>query len=317
MEIRPSGFLQVDVDGLWAIRRCYGRPEGESYTKDPCWHEGLSRLDKTFQQVGVPASFFIVGKDLELDSKRRIARKLVHKGYELGNHSYTHTLGLTLQPVGFILDEMKRTDHLLRLVGADPIGFRSPGYDIDTRILRVVRQLGYLYDASLMPTYLAPLLRLADAYLSQRWNRGKRQFGRFAYGRAPRQPYFPKKHHLRKPAESFAESGLLEIPVGTTPGLHLPLTASALFPLSRDKRQRLFEKLAKKKRPTLLLLHAIDGVDCQRPIIFRQRKPSIGGFSLSGDQKGQLLQEIVEDFSKEFQIVRTDHFARKFIEEKG
>lgn len=312
---RPPGFLQVDVDGLWAVRACYGKPENDTFEHDPCWEEGVPRLEEIFRQAGAPASFLLVGRDLELVPKRLQALKLVRHGYELGNHSYTHVMGLTRQPPGFVFDELKRTDDALRSLGVAPVGFRSPGYDVDARVHRAVRRLGYLYDASVLPSYFAPLLRVADAFLARRWDRNKRQFGRFVYGRAPRRPYFPRRHAIRKQVANYAESGLLEIPVGTTPFLHLPLTASTLFPLPGRKVRDMFQRLAERGRPVLLLLHAIDGTDCRKPIVFDSRRPRLAGFSMSARGKDRRLRRIVEEFSRAFDVVRADNYARQICRE--
>ncbi|CAN5435291.1 polysaccharide deacetylase family protein [soil metagenome] len=309
----PPGFLQVDVDGLWAVRACYGRPERDSFVDDPCWTEGVPRLSEIFARAGTPSSFFIVGRDLELDTKRRAARKLLHAGCELGNHSYTHRLGLTMEPTGFILKEIMRTDRALRAIGAAPTGFRSPGYDIDARILRAAHRCGYRYDASMLPTYLAPALRLADAWIARRRDPNKRQFGRFVYGRAPHRPYFPLRHKIRKPAYLSVQQGILEIPVGTTPHLRLPLTAASLLSLSTRRLRDMFRTLAERGRPVLLLLHAIDGVDCRAPIVFDNRRPSLGGFSMSGEEKERRVSRIVDEFARAFSIVRADEFAAQFI----
>lgn len=309
----PEGFLQVDVDGLWAVRACYGRSEMDTFRDDPCWAEGVPRLAKVFAHVGVPAGFFLVGRDLEIEAKRHQARLLLGAGHELGNHSYTHRIGLTREPLGFVYDELLRTHEALVALGAQPVGFRSPGYDVDARILRVVRRLRYLYDASVLPTYLAPALRVADALIARKVDFSKRQFGRLSYGRAPRSPYFPRPHAIRKPARSFAEGRLLEIPVGVTPRLRLPLTAASLLPLSRSRLRDLFRRLAERRAPVLLLLHAIDGTDCRRPIVLDTRRPALGGFSMSGAEKERRLLRIVEEFARCFHAVRADEYARSRI----
>lgn len=308
--MQPHGFLQVDVDGLWAVRACYGRPEADTHRVDPCWMEGIPRLARIFGEVGTPAGFFIVGRDLEIASKREAATALLHAGHELGNHSYTHRIGLTREPHGFIHDELSRTHDALVALGANPVGFRSPGYDVDARVLRVVRRLRYLYDASMLPTYLAPVLRLADAFMARRFDSTKRQFGRFSYGRAPRTPYFPLPHAIRKPARTFAQSRLLEIPVGVTPGLRMPLTAASLLPLSRSALRDLFDKLLAKRSAVLLLLHAIDGTDCRQPIVFDNRRTRLGGFAMSGEEKERRVRRIVEEFSRRFAVMRADDYAR-------
>lgn len=310
--MRPPGFVQVDVDGLWAVRACYGKAEEETFLADPCWLEGVPRLARTFMQADVPASFFLVGRDLDHPDKFSQSQRLLREGFELGNHSQSHILGLTLRPSGEILHEIQEADARLRALGARPVGFRAPGYDVDVRVLRAVRQCGYLYDASVLPTFLSPLLRLADAWLARRWDPKKRQFGRLSYARAPRAPWFPLRYKLRKqdPAGQQAAGPLLEIPVGVTPWLRLPLTGAALLGAPRWRLRHLFQRLAESGRPTLLLLHAIDGTDCRSPIIFDNRRPALGGFALSGEEKARSLRRIVEEFARVFAVQRADDFAR-------
>jgi hypothetical protein len=311
---QPAGFLQVDVDGLWAVRACYGIDEEDTLADDPCWQEGVPRLARTFERAGVPGGFFIVGRDMEVAAKRRRVARLVAAGHEIGNHSYTHTIGLSARPGGVIASEIERTHEALVAVGARPAGFRAPGYDVDARVLRAVRRQGYLYDASLLPTWAVPLLRLADAVLARRSPFGRRQFGRLAYARAPRTPYFPRRHALRKRATGWAEAGLIEIPVGTTPTLQLPLTAASLFTMGAGRVRALMARLAARGEPVLLLLHAIDGTDCRRPIIFGNRRPAMGGFAMSGAEKGRRLRVIVEEFARHFAVERAEDFARRLRE---
>lgn len=314
MDMRPPGFLQVDVDGLWALRNCYGVAEEDTFTADPCWSEGVPALASLFSSLGVPASFFLVGRDLLLGSKRTAAGHLLRSGHELANHSFSHRIGMTALPMGRILREIRRTDALLRRLGADPAGFRAPGYDFDSRIFRAVRRVGYLYDASLLPTPWGPGLRLADAWLARRVEPGRRQFGRFVYGRAPRRPYFPIRYRIRKPSNAPVRGDLLEIPVGVTPRLRLPLTAATLLALSPERLGALFSRLAGAGQPVLLLLHAIDGTDCRRPIIFPNRRPAVGGFRLSGEEKERRLRRIVEEFARRFHVERAVDFARRETE---
>ncbi|MEO8377319.1 MAG: polysaccharide deacetylase family protein [Candidatus Sumerlaeota bacterium] len=313
MSTTPPGFVQVDVDGLWAVRDCYGRAERDSFANDPCWTEGITRLDSVFQSAGIDAAFFIVGRDMELDAKRRAARKLIHHGYELGNHGYTHRLGLTLETTGGIHREITKTHRALAQLGAKPTGFRAPGYDMDSRVLKTLVRCGYDYDASLLPTYAGPVLRAAQAWLAGKWIGGRRQYGRVSYGRAPRHPYIPRIYKLRKPRFENEAKRIVEIPVGVTPGWRLPLTASSLFPLSRTRTRDLFAKLATQRRPVMLLLHAIDGTDCSQPIVFDTKRPRIAGFRMSGDAKEKHLRVIVEEFAACFAVTRADEFARRML----
>jgi len=311
---RPTAFIQVDVDGLWAVRRCYGVREGDTFADDPCWSEGVAGLLDLFREAAVPASFFLVGRDMLVREKRALARRIASRGHEIGNHSLRHRIGLTQEGFGEILTDLRRTDRILRRAGLPgPVGFRSPGYDVDSRVLRALRRLGYRYDASLLPTPLVPALRLADAWLARKWQPGKRQFGRVSYAVAPRGPYFPNPYRLRKRANSLARAGLIEIPVGTVTGLGLPLTGSAIFALGPDRVIVELERQRASRVPVLLLLHAIDMVDCTAPIVFGNRTPGVGGFDLSQAEKRAMIRPVLDYLVESRRVVLARDWAGQYF----
>ncbi|MBI5155011.1 polysaccharide deacetylase family protein [Candidatus Poribacteria bacterium] len=301
MSPRPPAFVQVDVDGLWAVRACYGQPEGRSFTDDPVWKQGTEQFLDLFARLGIAGSFFVAGRDLELAGKRARALEMHRAGHEIANHSYSHTIGMTRMPMGRIMSELKRTDEAIRAAGLPPPGgFRAPGYYVDARVLRAVRHMGYAYDASVLPTRLSPLLRLADAWLARRWQPGKRQFGRLSHARAPRAPYHPDAHRIRKRARG--NGGLLELPVSTLPPFGIPLTGSAIFALGPRRVIAGIERLRATGDPLLLLLHGIDLTDCREPIIFHARTPRAGGFSMSAARKRLLLEPVLHHVMEHYAV---------------
>ena len=274
------------------------------------WEEGVPALAELFRSLGVPAAFYVVGRDLGLASKAEAARALWAQGFEAGNHSNTHRIGLTELPVGAILEDMRAADNAIRATGAKPVGFRSPGYDIDARLLQCVRRMGYLYDASLLPSPWAPVLRMVSRAMALRWNTPPRQFGRLSLMKAPMVPYFSDPQSVRRAAQSFADGRLLEIPVGVTRA-RLPLTAGALLGASRAAMRDAFAFHAEARRDVLFLLHGIDAVDCRRPIVFDHYRPSPGGFRMSAEKKLRRLRAMLETALATHEPVLAADFARE------
>jgi peptidoglycan/xylan/chitin deacetylase (PgdA/CDA1 family) len=97
----------------------------------------LDLLDK----FEVSATFFLVGKHLEKHHK--IASRMVSAGYEIGNHTFSHSL-LYASTKSRIRDEICRTDALLRNIdGAEPKFFRPPAGFFTKQVLDIAEQLGY------------------------------------------------------------------------------------------------------------------------------------------------------------------------------
>ncbi len=73
---------------------------------------------------GVRATFFVVGQQVE--EHPQLARDIVRRGHELGNHSWSHARLIFRSPA-FVRSEIERTDRLLRRLGYNrPTAFRAP-----------------------------------------------------------------------------------------------------------------------------------------------------------------------------------------------
>jgi peptidoglycan/xylan/chitin deacetylase (PgdA/CDA1 family) len=72
----------------------------------------------------VTATFFMMGRNVERHPA--VAREVLARGHEIGNHSYSHPK-LILMPPARVRDEVARTDQLLREIGVTgTIHFRTP-----------------------------------------------------------------------------------------------------------------------------------------------------------------------------------------------
>ncbi|MBW7934076.1 MAG: glycosyltransferase [Gemmatimonadaceae bacterium] len=115
----------VALPSPWVIER-FGDAEGKVALTfddgpDARWTPAL--LD-TLKSRGVPATFFIVGRDA--DDRPGLVRRIYREGHEVGNHTYTHrNLALTAPWIGRF--ELVATERLIEtLLGRRTVLFRPP-----------------------------------------------------------------------------------------------------------------------------------------------------------------------------------------------
>ncbi len=109
---------------------------------------GIPRILKMLEKYSIPASFFVpaVVALLYPDEQRRV----VKEGHEIGIHGWIHELNSELG-LADERDLMKRSfDTLAKITGKPPVGMRTPSWDFSQFTLKLVRELGLLYDSSLM-----------------------------------------------------------------------------------------------------------------------------------------------------------------------
>jgi peptidoglycan/xylan/chitin deacetylase (PgdA/CDA1 family) len=109
---------------------------------------GVPRILKLLERHDVKATFYVpaVAALLHEDEQRRV----VAEGHEIGIHGWIHELNSVL-PFEAERDLMFRsTDTLERITGVRPVGLRTPSWDFSPGTLAIEKELGLLYDSSLM-----------------------------------------------------------------------------------------------------------------------------------------------------------------------
>jgi peptidoglycan/xylan/chitin deacetylase (PgdA/CDA1 family) len=109
---------------------------------------GIGRIVAILEKANVPASFFVPAVSALLHSEQQALAVL--KGHEVGLHGWIHELNNKLPPNAERDLLMRSSDVLEKITGARPRGLRTPSWDFSDDTLRIAREMGLLYDSSLM-----------------------------------------------------------------------------------------------------------------------------------------------------------------------
>ncbi len=108
----------------------------------------IPRIRRLLERESVPASFFYpaVSALLHPDEVRAIAAD----GHEIGIHSWIHEANTTLPRDAERDLSLRAVEVLSKLAGRAPVGMRTASWDFSVNTLDIIRELGLLYDSSLM-----------------------------------------------------------------------------------------------------------------------------------------------------------------------
>lgn len=95
-----------------------------------------------------PATFFMPAVSALLHPEE--ARAYVERGHEVGIHGWIHERTMHLPPDAERELQLRSADTLERVAGARPVGVRTPSWDFSDHTLGITREMGLLYDSSLM-----------------------------------------------------------------------------------------------------------------------------------------------------------------------
>jgi peptidoglycan/xylan/chitin deacetylase (PgdA/CDA1 family) len=99
------------------------------------WTEPIA---EQIERHGGRGTFFAIGEEVDTGEGRRIVRRLLDSGHEVGNHTWTHP-DLQQTDDETIADEMRRTSALLAEVAGRPVDYwRAPFFRSDERVRAAV-----------------------------------------------------------------------------------------------------------------------------------------------------------------------------------
>jgi peptidoglycan-N-acetylglucosamine deacetylase len=109
---------------------------------------GVPRIAALLARHDVRASFYVPAVSALLYPVEQ--RSLTAAGHEIGIHGWIHELnsGLTYEQERDLM--LRASDTLAQITGKRPVGLRTPSWDFSPWTLRIEKEMGLLYDSSLM-----------------------------------------------------------------------------------------------------------------------------------------------------------------------
>jgi peptidoglycan/xylan/chitin deacetylase (PgdA/CDA1 family) len=307
---RPPASVSLDLDNQWSYMKTHG---------DAGWSAFPSYLDVVVPRVldflaqrELTITFFIVGQDAALERNRNALASIATAGHEIGNHSFSHEPWLQSYSAKQVDDEIAQAhEHIERVTGRRPIGFRGPGFTVSPAVLDALARRGYQYDASTFPTFIGPLAR-AYYFMTSKLDRDaleqrKALFGSFSQGFQPLRPY----------AWRTSSGPLIEIPVTTMPFTRLPIHVSYLLYLAR-----LSPGIALRYFRSALALCSVAGVEPSlllHPLDFLGADDEVGlrffpGMDMLRDAKLAIVGAALDALAERFSITTMRKHAESIAE---
>lgn len=110
--------------------------------------QGIPRILEILGKHGTRASFFVpaVTALLYPDEQKRV----VAEGHEVAIHGWIHERNSDLPREAERDLQMRSADVLEKVTGVRPVGIRTPSWDFSPNTLAITKEMGLVYDSSLM-----------------------------------------------------------------------------------------------------------------------------------------------------------------------
>lgn len=253
--------VSIDLDSI----ACYHAIHRIDAAPDPvAIHTvALPRFLDVFDEVGCKATLFVVAADTRHGEVAAVLRDAAARGHELASHSLHHPYDLRRWSAAAILAEIEQANELIAsTTGVRPVGFRTPGYNVDDRILDALTTLGFAYDSSVFssPAYYAAKGAVMGAMALFGRPSGSDMTHPAAL-RAPLDPYRPRRADFSRAGRGEDALPLWEFPIGVTPVGRLPVIGTTVCALPPAGATALCRWYRRGRAALQLELHGIDLLD--------------------------------------------------------
>ncbi|MFQ5668518.1 MAG: polysaccharide deacetylase family protein [Candidatus Binatia bacterium] len=296
---RPYAVFSCDLDTV--DRHLEGYGFGGLPACDLIYRKAVPRLLALLAELGVPGVLFVIARDAM--AERGLMCQAVAAGHEIASHSLTHP-----QPFRTLSDRALRHEitasraHLAEATRTDIAGFRAPSWDVDARVLAMVRDAGYRYDASVFPT---PAL-IASRMLMYHRSTGKRAiFSMDIIGHAFA-PVWP--HPCRN-----GSAGLTEFPIAVTRWLRFPVYHTLTHVVPRVVFNRALRAVLRSALPVCYEFHAADLLDLRDDGI-DPRMARHPGMQVPVARKRARLREILATIARQRRVLT---YRQALVAESG
>jgi len=282
---KKPGTIQVDLDGM---RILLGNRGYESFSRhDYIFNaETVSRFLALFDTYGIKATFFVVGKDLLDEAKKKIVLEIAERGHEIANHSMNHGLNFGKLTRKEKEREIKEAEDIIGdTVGARPAGFRAPNFDIDEATLEILEEKGYAYDSSILPSYLFSNKNI--------------------HGFSPISPYHPSRKNIwRKGRMRIVEASVSTVPVIRAPYHSSFVIAAHNFNMGSLVFRAGFFLTRMMKLPLNYVFHAAELADFNPD----RRLSYYQGLKMPLKKRYEMISLILKNITENFTVFPTNKF---------
>ena len=145
---RCAVALSFDSDHETIELRFGGKSYGKLSQGQYGARQGMPRILALLERHGVPASVFMPAVSAMIHEQE--AKAVVAAGHELAIHSWIHEFNSRLSEQVERDLALRAADVLERIGGVRPVGMRTASWDFSPWTLKIIREMGLIYDSSLM-----------------------------------------------------------------------------------------------------------------------------------------------------------------------
>jgi polysaccharide deacetylase family protein (PEP-CTERM system associated) len=153
MKTLPNRFIKkkiiftVDLEDWFQVENFKNYISTSQWeNKEIRFRKNTIRILELLEAQGVKATFFVLGWCAKKDPY--LIREILKSGHEIASHGSGHVICNQLNLKDLREDLYACQETLEDIAGDRVIGYRAPSFSVNDHVIKILKELGYLYDSS-------------------------------------------------------------------------------------------------------------------------------------------------------------------------
>ena len=149
-EKKQTCILTFDIEEWFQVENLKGAIRKSDWRLKKSSVEGNTfKILELLNKYGISATFFILGWIAE--EKSGLVSAISAAGHEIACHGFSHDLAYSLNEEILYQDILRSKMALESITSQKVIGYRAPSFSISDTVLKILRDLKFIYDSSYNP----------------------------------------------------------------------------------------------------------------------------------------------------------------------
>lgn len=113
------------------------------------YQKAAERVFDKIYKYNLKTTFFLITSHLKNEEASKTCKHILEMGNEIADHTYSHNRNFMMSKKSEIEKELSNSKKMMmEKLGITPLGFRSPGAEINLETIKILIEQKYFYDSS-------------------------------------------------------------------------------------------------------------------------------------------------------------------------
>lgn len=287
--MNKTAVITIDSDTFVEEVSSFYNEEDRKKILELTYRIAIGRIFEIMEIYKIKTTFFLISSHLKYERCVIEMKNLISKEHEISDHSYAHNRNILSLSEKEIEKELEKSKKIINeKLNIFPLGFRSPGAELNENLINALKNKGYLYDSSLNSSFIYSVFK--KIYF---------KFKKENFKKTDIKTNLSIPHRIKS---------IYEFPLSESSFFTIPLFNFFMMPLG-NKGLKIIQKTSQKTDYINYVIHLHEFISTKEINSIKIKKGLMNIFDTDIDKKILFLKNAIKIIKNNFEIIKLKDFC--------